>query len=65
MKFSCLACVAAVSLPVVFACQSEHKHVFHAHRALAKRQETTFPPVLTQEESLLVSSIDNNTIEQW
>lgn len=49
----------------MLACQKEHKHVFHAHRALSKRQETAFPPVLTEEESILTSSIDNNTIEQW
>lgn len=65
MRSSCFACVAAVALPLVLACQSEHKHVFHAERALSKRQETTFPPVLTEEESVLVNNIDNTTIDEW
>lgn len=65
MKSSCLFCVAALSARAVFACQQEHKHEFHAHRALSKRQEAVFPPVLTQDESVLVGSIDNNTIEEW
>lgn len=64
MKTTCLVCVATLA-SAALACQREHKHAFHAHRALSKRQETAFPPALTQEESILTASIDNNTIEQW
>lgn len=57
--------MAAVALPLVSGCQQEHKNVFHAHRALSKRQETVFPPVLTEQESVLVNAIDNTTIDEW
>lgn len=64
MKTSCFACVAALACTAL-ACQKEHKHIFDIQHALSKRQETAFPPPLTQEESILTGSIDNNTIEQW
>lgn len=65
MRSSSLACLAAIAIPLVSSCQQEHKHVFHAHRALSKRQKAVFPPVLTEQESVLVNAIDNTTIDEW
>ena len=64
MRSYCFPCLAFL-VTGVLACQKEHKHVFHAHRALSKRQETVFPPVLTEQEAALIGSIDNATIEDW
>lgn len=64
MRHTCFTCLTALATSV-FACQKEHKHVFHAQRALSKRQETVFPPVLTEQEATLISSIDNVTIDEW
>ncbi|KIW94076.1 uncharacterized protein Z519_05392 [Cladophialophora bantiana CBS 173.52] len=52
---------------VVLACGRDHLHsqVFDHHVALAKRQETVFPPVLDQNEAILLNSFDNATIESW
>lgn len=55
-----------------YACQREwyeplgntHSHS-HSQSTLRKRQESAFPPVLTSEETLLVNSFDNNTIDSW
>ncbi|KAG8623688.1 hypothetical protein KVT40_008664 [Elsinoe batatas] len=47
------------------ACDIQHKHEFHLHRMLAKRQQTVFPPTLTADESILINSIDNATIDEW
>ena len=64
MKFSCI-CSFVTLTSTVYACQSEHKHVFEPHRALEKRQERVFPPVLTEQESVLINSVDNVTIDEW
>ncbi|PSK53120.1 hypothetical protein B9Z65_3320 [Elsinoe australis] len=63
MKTS-LSYLAALS-STALACQLQHMHEFNPHRMLAKRQETVFPPILTADESTLISAIDNTTIEQW
>lgn len=51
---------------VVYACQKEWLHPLgqtHFHSGVVKRQEVAFPPVLTSEETIIVNSFDNNTIE--
>ena len=65
MKLSHASCLIACTTQAVNACQKEQRYEFHAHRALAKRQETSFPPQLTAEESILLNSFDNRTIEEW
>ena len=54
---------------VVYACQREwYLPLGHTHKhqsTLHKRQEAAFPPVLTEQETLLVNSFDNNTIDDW
>ncbi|GME48237.1 putative glutamate carboxypeptidase protein [Neofusicoccum parvum] len=37
----------------------------HRHSKLAVRQDTAFPPVLSDTEAVLVNSFDNTTIDQW
>ncbi|OQV03349.1 Transferrin receptor-like dimerization domain-containing protein [Cladophialophora immunda] len=61
-----LPLLALRSISVV-ACGREHLYsqVFDPHVALSKRQEASFPPVLDQNEAILLNSIDNNTIESW
>ena len=39
-------------------------HAFHRPRSLAKRQTTPRVP-LTEDESVLVNSVDNNTLNDW
>lgn len=54
---------------VVYACQREwyeplgHQH--NLHKRVVKREEADFPPVLTEQETFLVNSFDNNTIDDW
>lgn len=44
---------------------SEERHTHsHVHRDLSKR-EVEYPPVLTEPESILVNSFDNNSISDW
>lgn len=58
-------CVLAAFAATGYTCQQEHKAFFDAQVALVKRQERTFPPVLTEQEATLVNSINNVTIDQW
>ncbi|EON63151.1 hypothetical protein W97_02378 [Coniosporium apollinis CBS 100218] len=51
----------------VYACQRDHSalgHSQHASRRLSRRQ-AAFPPTLTEQESILANSFDNNTISDW
>ena len=61
--------LSLLALPAasVLACGRDnlHSQVFNPHVALSKRQETTFPPVLDQNEAILLDSFDNATIESW
>lgn len=65
MRVSRSCFLAASAAQAVYACQREQRHEFHAHKALEKRQVTDFPPQPTAEESVLLNSFDNTTIEQW
>lgn len=64
MKLLC-SCMLAALAGTAYACQQEHKAFFDAQIALVKRQERVFPPVLTEQEAIIVNSINNVTIDQW
>lgn len=53
----------------IHACQREwYEPLNHQHNLpgkVAKRQNADFPPVLSEHETLLVNSFDNNTIDDW
>ena len=57
----------ALYVTSAIACPREHlqPQVFSPHLALSKRQETAFPPVLEQNEAILLNSFDNTSIESW
>ena len=65
MRLSRSALVAACVAGAAEACVSEHRRTFHPHKALSKRQDTPFPPELTADESVIVNSFDNRTIDEW
>lgn len=64
-KMKSLIILCAVS--AVHACLREHAlhREFSHYDLLTKRQTTDFPPTLTSEEAVLVSSFNNVTISQW
>ncbi|KAH0832602.1 hypothetical protein AYO21_06004 [Fonsecaea monophora] len=67
MLLNRLLALLALRSIAVLACGREHlrSQVFDPHVALSKRQETVFPPVLDQNEAILLNSFDNTTIESW
>src|ERR1700744_4393586 len=67
MMLTNLLPLLALHAPSVLACTGEHSHprLFDPHLALQKRQEVTFPPVLDENEAILLNSFDNTTIESW
>ena len=51
---------------LAFACLREFNQApKHTHRKRNIRHQADFPPVLTDQETILVNSFDNNTIDQW
>lgn len=61
-----LALTAALS--AVEGCGRDHllQRSFNPSRALARRKDKpSFPPKLTEHESILLNSFDNNTIDDW
>ena len=51
---------------LAFACLREFNQApKHTHRKRNIRRQADFPPVLTDQETILVNSFDNNTIDQW
>ncbi|KAK5064267.1 hypothetical protein LTR84_000100 [Exophiala bonariae] len=67
MKSLCACGLVLLQASAVLGCAkdiSEHA-IFDPHVALAKRQETQFPPVLDKNEAILVNSFDNTTLEEW
>lgn len=67
MKSLCLCGLTLLQASAVLGCAkdiSEHA-IFDPHVALAKRQETQFPPVLDNNEAILINSFDNASLEDW
>lgn len=67
MKSLCLCGLTLLQASAVLGCAkdiSEHA-IFDLHVALAKRQETQFPPVLDNNEAILINSFDNASLEDW
>jgi len=58
-----LLSVAGVS--VTSACQHDFNTPRHTHRKLLARREQQWPPVLTEHETILTNSFDNNTLDDW
>ncbi|KAL2066034.1 hypothetical protein VTL71DRAFT_2105 [Oculimacula yallundae] len=51
---------------LALACLREiNFHQSHTHRKRNVRRQAAFPPVLTDQETILINSFDNNTIDQW
>lgn len=49
-----------------WACQRElNTFPTRTHRKPIAKRDETWPPVLTENEAILVNSFDNNTIDQW
>ena len=66
MHFSTLS-LLALSIPLGDACTREHpnrRFLDPHHPDLAKRA-AEFPPVLTDEEAILVNSFDSNSVSDW
>lgn len=65
----CRYLLSSLSLAaVVYACQREWYEPLHQHhyiKRIVQRQKPNFPPVLTEQETLLINSFDNNTIDEW
>lgn len=67
MQFSTLSFIA-LSLSLADACPQRHDHwkYLEPHDSIAKRGEAAeFPPVLTEQESILVNSFDSNSVSDW
>lgn len=47
------------------ACQREISFKGHLHRRHISRQNVPFPPVLDQNEQILVNSFNTSTIDTW
>lgn len=59
-----ILCVSLATLTL--ACLREfNQPQQHTHRKRNVRRQADFPPVLTDQETILVNSFDNNTIDQW
>lgn len=67
MKSLCACGILVLQASSVFGCVKDYNSpsFFDPHAGLQKRQETQFPPVLTEQEAILVNSIDNVTLEEW
>ncbi|KIV94534.1 hypothetical protein PV10_02290 [Exophiala mesophila] len=67
MKSLCVCGILVLQASSVFSCAKDYKapSFFNPQVGLQKRQETQFPPVLTEQEAILVNSIDNVTLEEW
>ena len=67
MKSFCVCGILVLQASSVFGCVKDYKALsfFNPQVGLQKRQETQFPPVLTEQEAILVNSIDNVTLEEW
>ena len=67
MKFLCSCGVLLLHASSVLACAKDitEGKVFNPHTALKKRQETQFPPVLDDNEAILINSFDNASLETW
>ena len=57
----------AAGLGAVEACGRDHlmDRSFDLTKTLATREKRPFPPNLSEDESILVNSFDNNTIDDW
>ncbi|KAH7184884.1 uncharacterized protein B0J16DRAFT_304122 [Fusarium flagelliforme] len=66
MHFRKLSAIAALAAGAS-ACQRDLvMHKRHTHRQpLAKRSDTNWPPVLTDQETILVNAFDNSSIDEW
>ena len=48
------------------ACQRDFNvEARHTHRQRVVKRNDNWPPVLTEEETILVNSFDNVTIDEW
>lgn len=67
MKTLCACGLLLLQASSVLGCAKDLREgrFFNPHIGLQKRQETPFPPVLTEHEAILVNSIDNVTLEEW
>lgn len=67
MKFLCSCGLILLHASAVLGCAKDisGQAIFDPHTALAKRQETQFPPVLDKNEAILVNSFDNASLEDW
>ncbi|KAH9859773.1 hypothetical protein IAQ61_011554 [Plenodomus lingam] len=54
-----------LATPGVFACDKEHRFRRHDRHIQRRSVNTTFPPVLTDHERILVSTFDNASISEW
>jgi N-acetylated-alpha-linked acidic dipeptidase len=67
MHFSTLSFLA-LSASLADACPHHHENweYLDPHASIAKRGEAApFPPVLTEDESILLNSFDSNSVSDW
>jgi N-acetylated-alpha-linked acidic dipeptidase len=64
MRLHLLSSLSLATL--IHACAREfNQPAKHTHRKRMVKRQADFPPVLSEQEALLVNSFDNNTIDQW
>ena len=62
-----LLALALLALSIVYACDCDKPDLFRHHDRHLQRRDTTpiFPPILTPNEQLLVSSLENTSMRSW
>jgi len=62
-----LLALASIASSIVHACDCDKPDLFRHHDRHLQRRDTTpvFPPILTPNEELLVTSFDNTSTASW